>query len=252
MYLSGRFHNLCTKIRMRKMMMSKEYKERLLELKGKYCGKRCFIIGNGPSLTPQDLDKIKNEYSFAANKIYHIFPKTQWRPTFFCASDNGIIAECIDEINALKVERRFLSMNHLAAYRKPKTYYNNDTVLFREYPPVDYYHEPGFSDDAVKGIIGGFTVTYIEIQLAVYMGFTEIYLIGVDHGLPKGVHDTGIQNHFYSDDIRDKAVLDFEICTASYQKAREYADSHGIKIYNATRGGNLEAFERVNIDALDL
>ena len=36
----------------------------------------------------------------------------------------------------------------------------------------------------------------------------------------------------------------------AYQAAREYADRHGIKIYNATRGGKLEVFERVDFDSL--
>ena len=36
----------------------------------------------------------------------------------------------------------------------------------------------------------------------------------------------------------------------AYDYARKYADSNGIKIYNATRGGCLEAFQRVNFDSL--
>lgn len=49
----------------------------ILKLKNKYQGKRCFIIGNGPSLTAEDLDKLENEICFAANRIYNIFPKTK-------------------------------------------------------------------------------------------------------------------------------------------------------------------------------
>lgn len=252
MYLTKKLRNLCIKLRMRKFMMSKEYKTKLLEIKNRYSGKRCFIIGNGPSLRAEDLDKIAGEYSFAANKIYYIFPKTKWRPTFFCASDNGIIAECIEQINQLNVVYRFLSMNHLAAYGKPRYFYHKDAVLFRERQPEDYYSKPNFSEDIMKGITGGFTVTYIALQLAVYMGFTEIYLLGVDHGLPKNAQAGQTKNHFYADSKSDKANLDFEISTASYQKAKEYAEKHGIKIYNATRGGNLEVFERVDIDMLQL
>lgn len=36
----------------------------------------------------------------------------------------------------------------------------------------------------------------------------------------------------------------------NYQAARRYAETHGIKIYNATRGGELEVFERVDFDSL--
>jgi hypothetical protein len=32
--------------------------------------------------------------------------------------------------------------------------------------------------------------------------------------------------------------------------AKEYADEHGIKILNATRGGELEVYDRVCFDSL--
>ena len=36
--------------------------------------------------------------------------------------------------------------------------------------------------------------------------------------------------------------------TYSYITAKKYADTHGIRILNATRGGELEVFDRVNLD----
>lgn len=37
-----------------------------------------------------------------------------------------------------------------------------------------------------------------------------------------------------------------------YRLLKKYADKHGIQIYNATRGGNLEIFPRVKLeDVLD-
>ena len=34
----------------------------------------------------------------------------------------------------------------------------------------------------------------------------------------------------------------------AFEVAKQYADSHEIKIYNDTRGGKLEVFERKNLD----
>ena len=53
----------------------------------------CFIIGNGPSLRPEDLDKIHElgYCSFASNKIYNIFKSTKWRPTYVTVSDPQFI-----------------------------------------------------------------------------------------------------------------------------------------------------------------
>ena len=44
------------------------------------------------------------------------------------------------------------------------------------------------------------------------------------------------------------AAYYFDQSTYSYKVLRDYADRHGIHIYNATRGGMLEVYERRNLD----
>ena len=48
--------------------------KKLARLKNIHTGKRCFIIGNGPSLTSSDLDKLRdnNEICFGFNRIFYI------------------------------------------------------------------------------------------------------------------------------------------------------------------------------------
>ena len=106
---------------------------------------------------------------------------------------------------------------------------------------------PKFSENlSQKSYVGG-TIVYTCIQLAVYMGFREIYLLGVDF---TGAGEHGSKyNHFYSEKELTSVSYTDQV-KAAYEKARKYADEHGIKIYNATRGGNLEIFERVNFDDL--
>ena len=41
-----------------------------------------------------------------------------------------------------------------------------------------------------------------------------------------------------------------ELFFNAYKIAKKYAETHGIKIYNATRGGEMEVFERVDFDSL--
>ena len=60
------------------------------QFKDLYQGKRCFIIGNGPSLKADDLDCLKNEYTFAANRIYEILDKTDWRPWAYVVVDKNL------------------------------------------------------------------------------------------------------------------------------------------------------------------
>lgn len=115
---------------------------------------------------------------------------------------------------------------------------------------------PGFSDDIVNGVYWGATVTYdLGLQVAAYMGIKEIYLIGIDHNNVGSVIDPG--NHFIPDYFEDdeagiykNVVADFGAMDLAYEKAERYSREHGFRIYNATRGGKLEVFERVNFDSL--
>ena len=83
------------------------------------------------------------------------------------------------------------------------------------------------------------------------MGFKEIYLLGVDFSFSSNYKDAC--NHFiknyYTKDSKAIFFADKESLQA-YMSAREYADKNGIKIYNATRGGKLEVFDRVDFDSL--
>ena len=70
----------------------------LQTLKGIHEGKRCFVIGNGPSLCPEDLDLLCGEYTFAANRIYNIFDRTSWRPTYYLTVDCPMVPGRYEEL----------------------------------------------------------------------------------------------------------------------------------------------------------
>ena len=84
------------------------------------------------------------------------------------------------------------------------------------------------------------------IEIAVFLGFKRIYLLGADcNFVPNG------QNHFI-----EHGQVDANISTAadrninSYLAAKEYASKHGVTIVNATRGGKLEVFPRQNLEEI--
>lgn len=222
------------------------------KLKNTYNGKRCFIVGNGPSLRLEDLEKLKEDYCFGTHQIYRIFDKTDWRPNFYCAQDQVLINQSFEQINNLKVEKKFIA-SPINSWSK-KVIKNS---ILTKIIIKDFYPDlPEFSEDVSKGIYEGFTVTYMCLQLAVYMGFKEIYLLGVDHHynisrLPNGeiIVDNSAKNHFIEGyDL--PVVPQTSKSTLAYESAKVYADKHNIKIYNATRGGSLEVFERVLFDEL--
>lgn len=225
-------------------------------LKNKHLGKRCFIIGNGPSLKAEDLEKLKNEITFAFNRIYYVFDQTDWRPTYYCSEDDKTIFKSKDEINKLDLENKFFPVNFPWDYKihlKTATYY-----IFKV---GDGIVEPGFSEDIVKGIYWGNTVAYTAIQMAVYMGIREIYLLGIDHNFSKMINDKGeividetAKDYFlenYNEDKDELYIPNIEISTRAFTAAKKFADKNNIKIYNATLGGKLEVFERVDFDKLN-
>lgn len=224
-------------------------------LKNIHLNKRCFIIGNGPSLTAEDLDKLKNEITFAFNRIYYIFDKTDWRPTYYCSEDDKTIFKSKEEINNLKIENKFFPVNFPWDY---KIHFKNAKYFIFKFG--DRNVEPKFSEDIVKGIYWGNTVAYTAIQMAVYMGINEIYLLGVDHNFSKMVNDKGeividktAKDYFtdkYNNDKEDLYIPNIEVSTRAFTAAKKYTEDHNIKIFNATRGGKLEVFERVDLDKI--
>ena len=227
---------------------------RLEKYKNIHKGKRVFLIGNGPSLSIKDLEILyKNkEISFGFNRIYHVYNKTNWRPNYIGITDIDMIKTCYDDLEAMD-ETIFVGdlFYENSTLNKPM----NVEIIHLEFQ--EYYPNcPGFSDDISKGVYWGYSVTYdIGLQIAAYMGFKEIYLIGMDHSIIGNISDE--RNHFtanyYKEDEKNKynkRVFEKDKITKAYEKAELYSRTHGFRIYNATRGGELEVFERMDFDTL--
>lgn len=220
---------------------------RLKEFHGKYSGKRCFITCTGPSLTIRDLESLNNEYVFGMNSICLIHDKTDWKPDFFGIQDDHVYDKVADTL--LKTDNGvvFAPYDFFVSKGTPQ-----DWIYFPfsgAYHAYDRYYRgkfwSWFSDDCYATVYGGFTITYSLMQLAVYMGFDEIYLIGADcsylgqkqHFIDHG-HVTSTQSNLTA---TDRLV-------ASYTAAKQYCDNHNVKIINVTRGGCLEVFPRLGLE----
>lgn len=235
--------------------LDKESIDILNSLKGIYEGKRCFILGNGPSLRADDLNSLKNEITFASNRIYRIFGQTDWRPTYFVMFDENVakssgVVEGVNGINCIKFVRK-----------QGFFYYKNITgkvCYLHSWYSRRYLDNPAFSEELEKGVYSIATVTYTMIQLARWMGFNEIYLLGMDNRyaysiLRDGtiVKNEGVISYFSAnnEEIPDRSTASATWeCDVAYEYAEKYSRSHNFRIFNATRGGFLEAFERANLD----
>ena len=235
-----------TKDNLRRAKLIRPYKNR-------HQGEKCFVIGNGPSLKAEDLTAIYKLGipSFACNRIYLIFPQTPWRPTYYFISDTKIVAQYSGDVDGVPEENRFFPKNFEGQIEKGVFY---TTINF------DYEHESRFSTDAASGIYPAASVTTEMIQFAYYMGFSEIYLIGVDFSYSvtqkvdsKTYSYQGENNYFIPGYLKPGEVADMPNINANllgFKAARDTIEANGRSIYNATRGGKLEVFERVDLDAL--
>ena len=229
-------------------------RKKLLALKNIHQGKRCFIIGNGPSLKISDLEKIKDEITFASNKIYLAFDQMDFRPTYYTVVDPFRAFDNQDEIRQVKSSIRLFPKNLFYLFGD-----SSDTIYFNFEEKKTKKTYPRFSEDAFLSIHQGFTVTYANIQLAYYMGIREVYLIGMDFDYTilkvnnNAAISVGEQNHFipnYRKTGEIWSIPPMDLQKQAYVLARNIFEEEGGNIYNATRGGKLEIFIRKNFDGL--
>lgn len=251
----------------------KKYACKIRKFQNLHKGKRCFIIGNGPSLKIRDLERLDKEITFASNSIYALYKTTAWRPTYYCANDKIFCDKMMSDKKDLKMlmdgcKVAFTSI--LGVGFKYRDDADMDRLCFVQLAESNSKNQlPAFSTDCSERVYLGGTVTYVMLQLAAYMGFEQIYLLGMDFNYSVEQHKNGsittnnICNHMKEmeaghkmfDELIKKRygvsyLADVDLQLAAYQAARKYADANDIKIYNATRGGKLEVFERVNFDNL--
>ncbi|MBQ7258165.1 MAG: DUF115 domain-containing protein [Abditibacteriota bacterium] len=225
-----------------------DYPERIRSFKGIHQGERCFIIGNGPSLVPEDLDIIKDEISFSCNKIYYITDKTEWKPYYYLVNDRGFVRDDFDNIiNKVKAKAKFVGIEFEKEFAKP--YLDSDVIILREKTILEKM-KPKWHLDIDDYICAGHTVTFTAFQMALYMGFKEIYFLGQDCSYFATYENGGVgQNHFYKSN-QVLAQADADNMFFAFQSMKKLAEEQGIKVYNATRGGKLELFPRVKLEEI--
>ncbi len=226
---------------------------RLAEWKDRCKGQRAIIIGNGPSLNNTDLSKLRNEFTFGLNRIYLMFPKL------------GFSTSCLVVVNDLVVEQ---SLTDLMALEMPKflawrarRFFNASSAL-PSLPTFLYttYDGPKFARDARGRIWEGATVTNVALQLAYHMGFQQVILIGVDHSYAsKGkanqtvVSEGDDPNHFsagyFGKGFRWQ-LPDLDMSEVGYHMARDAYERDGRQVLDATIGGKLTVFPKVDYDSL--
>ena len=204
---------------------------------------RAFIIGNGPSLNPSDLDLLVEEECFAMNRINLIFDKTIWRPTHYVRAETPSVRWKKDDIR--EDLRRIVGLAGTKCYLRStyKVHWDNLRAELDRVRPstVEYFNRCKhaglhFDDkDAPKEwhlpeICTFGTSLHTAIQIAVLEGFTRLYLLGCDMG-----YEDGVPNHF--DPHYEKG---FE---RHYQSAK-YANGDALECHRiAQRSSSVRIFD---------
>jgi hypothetical protein len=238
--------------------------KRLKAYRNKHKGERCFIIGNGPSLNKMNLRALDNEFTFGVNGIFYKYDEVGFKSTYYVVEDDMVVKENLERIKAIDYSVRFFPARYLdlIGTEDDRTMFMiADFGFYRDFHP--YYCKPRFSKRCDKVIYAGQTVTYMNLQLAYYMGFHTVYLIGMDfsYSIPESAKVTGVRvlsqeddpNHFHPDYFGKGKTWKFpklDNCLLSYEHAKKVYEESGRRIYNATVGGKLEAFDRVNFTDL--
>ena len=218
------------------------------KLKNRHSG-RCFIVCTGPSLNLDDLELIKDEYSISMNSIVSVYDQTEWRPTYYMIQDTRAFKEVKTKLDKTTI--------NLCNQRVYKTYKSDCKKAEFMYYYLKYgihgsrldkeFVTKAFNPHADYFIYDGYTVTYSAMQIAVYMGFQEIILLGCDGNL-----SSAKRKHFVATSTEDKvdwSTWDLRMRNA-YIIAKEYCDKNNIRIINASRGGNLDVFERKELELI--
>ncbi|MBR4909807.1 MAG: DUF115 domain-containing protein [Clostridia bacterium] len=224
----------------------------MASIKDSHKGERCFIIGNGPSLTAEDLDKIADEFCFGVNRIYCIFENTKWRPKAYVSIDMDVIGDERENIKKVNADYKFINLN--AKRQMGEVDGNTHFIYIKGKFKIDRHGtaQTTVNEDLSKYISMTDNVTGICLQLAFYMGFSEIYLLGNDFNYPSMGKDSANSEQNYFKGMKGKTQVDFnaEANSTSFKTLRSYAEAHSIRIFNATRGGRLEIFERADFDSV--
>lgn len=221
----------------------------LAKLKDVHRGERCFILGNGPSLKKTDLSKLRDEKTFGMNRIYMMFPELGFPTSYYLSVNSLVIEQCAQDIRNITVPK-FLSWRSRHLIRP-----TSDTIFLHT-----TYTGPGFAKDARGRLWEGATVTYVALQLAFHLGFEQAILIGVDHSFStKGKPNTTVvsqgddPDHFNSSYFGKGfrwQLPDLDTSEKGYLLARQAYKQAGRQVLDATIGGKLTIFPKVDYNSL--
>jgi len=227
-------------------------REKLRQLTRHTIGKRCFVLGNGPSLKNIDLSLLSSELSIGSNGIFHAKKELGFTPLFYSVEDILCAEDNPGKIAAMNSRYMFMPI------RMFRLFNNMENIIY-----LPYYqegrHAGRFSTDVSEVIYSGSTVTFFNLQIAYSLGIREVYLLGVDMNYSisterdietaSGVETNHFTDNYYKSGHRFRRPK-IELSLKSIALADTEYRKDGRIIYNATAGGKLDLLPRKDYASL--
>ena len=217
---------------------------------------RIFLVGNGASLKRTNLDLLIGQDSMAVNKIHKIYPFTKWRPTHYVKIDYSVFDPANpDDWKAEILGHAYSGIPCLLwdAFRSGADPADGnyewipdgigDFSNVRYIPRCEHHYQlKGAWHNTCTGLNSILTMAIWAVEL----GYQEIVLVGCD-----GKYTTPEQDYFVPDYYM---AVDGEYAHRNnncVRQAHEIIQANcPIPVLNATVGGVLEMYPRVNLEKL--
>lgn len=216
-------------------------------LRDSHVGETCVIIGNGPSLNETNTDAFRDIPTFGLNRIYMAYERLRFKTTYNVVVNSYVVDQCISDFEKIDAPL-FTTWKNLNSLKGR----HNRTGFIATRPGPHFESNPHRAP-----IWEGATVTYVAMQLAYFMGFTKVILVGVDHRFAdRGsahtlVESTGAdRNHFdpnYFGQGFKWQLPDLETSEIAYALAHEAFLADGRMIVDCTVNGALRVFPRMEL-----
>jgi len=193
-------------------------------------GETCLIVGNGPSQSDLPLEFLHKYPSFASNTV---FRREGFMPTYYATVDKRVWREFREE-----VDNKFSDI--------PKFFPTPDLDRWEGKNIYRWYHRPGalwpwngkviWPRDILskKGLVYA-CVTHVLFQLAFFMGFTTMLLVGADHDKPA--------QHFWGEDTQAPGKPHLDAWARGYKELAE-GFAPRVKVLNISTKTKLNVLER--------
>ena len=239
------------------------------ELENIHLGKRCFIVGTGPSINEQDLTLLENEITIGISGLFNHKDISKIKPNYYVLAPvfeyHLKYNKAENYINWLKemdkkLPNDVIMIVHIGdkKYIEDNNIFSNKKIYWKKYVAWNKKEIHNINLEQIPDIS---SVSETAVHVALYLGFDKIYMLGFDHNWFEDLHvyfDSKEYNKYF-ENIGKKAVEKFGF-DSEFQMERhakifnKYKKYYKLKknIYNANANPDsyVDTFPKVKFESL--